>query len=201
MKNFVLLSLFICFGSYAQEAEMTILPGVQNEELRLILDFENTRVDELQFSGTAIKDKFYVIRLKEFVDGEMVNTAILFDERENEFFKVDSVATSFKFLSKIDKDEMKLWIRGERFGSKQSFFRIDNKNGRYVVKDFLGRKRNIEVPTKEPFYVFAVITPNRNANGTGSYCQVAQSEVPPEEFGKEFNIPHYFLIEMEFIEE
>lgn len=201
MKNFSFTLLFICFSSLAQEAEMTIRTGIQDEDLKLILDFENTQVDELEFRGQALQNKYYVARLKEYKEGELVETTTLFDERGNGYFKVDTSFTSFKFLSKIDRDELKIWIRGKRFGSKQSFFELDSKNGRYVVKDFLGSKTSIDVPTYEPFYIFAVITPNRSANGTGSYCRVAQSDIAPEQFGKEFNIPHYFLVEMEFIEE
>lgn len=201
MKKILFITMFISIYSNAQESQMSIRSGIQNEELQLLLHFENISVDKLEFIGGAIKNKYYVLRIKEFVEGELVRTETLFDERGNDYFIVDTTLTSFRFLSKIDTDELKVWIRGTHFGSKQSFFKIDPKNGRYVVKDFLGSKRLIDIPTEKPFYIFAIITPNRNADGSGSYCKVAQSEISPEEFGNEFKIPHYFLIEMEFVKE
>lgn len=201
MKKILFITMFISIYSNAQESQMSIRSGIQDEQLNLILDFENIRVNELEFNGASIQDKYYVLRIKEFQEGELVRTETLFDERGNDYFKVDTTLTSFRFLSKIDTEELKVWIRGTHFGSKQSFFKIDQKNGRYVIKDFLGSKRLIEIPTEKPFYIFAIITPNRNADGSGSYCKVAQSEISPEEFGNVFKIPHYFLIEMEFIKD
>lgn len=201
MKNLALIILLIGYQALSQETiTMTLNPVEMNQNSKIILDFENISMDEVQFNGNSIKGQYYVLKLKEFKHGKLSNTETLFDERGNKYFRVDSTFTSFKFLSKIDKEHIKLWIRSNRFGSKQSYFKIDQKNGRYVVKDFLGSQRNMEVPTDSPFYLFAVITPNRMADGSGSYCRVAQSEVYPEEFGREFDIPHYFLVEMEFVE-
>lgn len=193
-----MLSLNVAFAQ--EQVEMSIEPGVENPELQMLMDFENIGYSELQFEGSPLKDNFYVLRIKEFQDGEMISSSVLFDETGNDYFKIDSTYTTFRFLSKIDQEELKLWIRGNRFGSKQSFFELNPTNGRYVVKDFLGRERTLKVPTDDPFYIFAIITPNRNADGSKSYCKVAQSEIEPELFGQEFNIPHYFLIEMEFID-
>lgn len=199
MKYLALLILLIGYESFSQETiTMTMNPVEMNQNLKIVLDFENINLDEVQFKGNSIKDKYYVLRLKEFKEGNLVSINTLFDERGNEYFKVDSTFTSFKFLSKIDKEHIKLWIRSNRFGSKQSYFEMNHSNGRYVVKDFLGSERSTKVAADSPFYLYAIITPNRNPDGSGSYCRVAQSEVNPEEFGKEFNIPHYFLVEMEF---
>ncbi|MBZ9728429.1 hypothetical protein LB467_01910 [Salegentibacter sp. JZCK2] len=122
----------------------------------------------------------------------------LFDERGNDYFKIDSTGTSFKFLSKIGREDLKTWIRGERFGSKQLYFDVDEENGKYVTKEFFGGKKVLKEDVNSPFYLLAIITPNRNPDGSASYCRVAQSEIDPEDFGKEFNIPHYYLVEIEF---
>ncbi|MHA6279534.1 hypothetical protein ACXYMT_05080 [Salinimicrobium sp. CAU 1759] len=201
MKNLALVILLIGCQALSQESiTMTLNPVEIDQDLKIVLDFENISLDEVQFKGNSIKDKYYVLRLKEFKQGTLTTTQTLFDERGNKYFKVDSTFTAFRFMSKIDKDHLKLWIRSNRFGSKQSYFGINDNNGRYVVKDFLGSERSLKVPADSPFYVYAIITPNRSSNGSGSYCRVAQSKVNPEEFGREFDIPHYFLVEMEFVE-
>ncbi len=180
--------------------EVRIYNSLENEDLQTLFDFENINQSEFSFSGEFIKGKFYVVRVKEFLNGEIINTETLFDERGTEFFRVDSTQTSFKLLTKVDKNEIKVWIRGNRFGSKQSYFPTIQGNGKYVAKDFFGAKKVLKENSKEPFHLMSVITPNRSEDGSGSYCRVAQSEIDPEDFGKVFNIPHYFLIEIEFTE-
>lgn len=180
--------------------EVRINSSLENEDLRTLFEFENIDQSEFNFSGESIKGKFYVVRVKEFLDGENINTETLFDERGTEFFRIDSTQTSFKLLTKVDKDEIKLWIRGNRFGSKQLYFSTTQGNGRYVAKDFFGPQEVLKENSKEPFQLMSIITPNRSEDGSGSYCRVAQSEINPEQFGKVFNIPHYFLIEIEFTE-
>ncbi|PTX44643.1 hypothetical protein C8P64_0625 [Christiangramia gaetbulicola] len=179
---------------------VSIKYGVEDEDLQTLYDFENVNQTEFFFKGEAIQGKYYVLRIKEFLNGELINTSILFDERGTEFFKIDSSETSFKMLSKVGRDDIKFWIRGERYGSKQSFFPVMHENGRYVAKDFFGSKKILKENADDSFHIMSIITPNRNPDGSGSYCRVAQSEIDPENFGKEFNIPHYYLVEIEFME-
>lgn len=180
--------------------EVTIKNGVEDPDLQTFYQFENISQTAFNFSGKSIQRKFFVVKVKEFLDGELTETSVLFDERGNDYFKIDSTQTSFKLLNKIEKDEIKFWIKGQRFGSKQEYFPTTKLNGKYAVKDFFGAKKLLKEDANKPFYLQAVITPNRNPDGSGSYCKVAQAEISPEQFGKEFNIPHYYLVEIEFTE-
>lgn len=171
-----------------------------NEDLQILFDFENINKSEFSFSGKSIKGKFYIVKIKEYANGKLTNIETLFDERGTEFFRIDSTETSFNLLTKVDKNDIKVWIIGKRFGSKQVYCPTTKGNGRYVAKDFFGAKDILKKDSKNPFELMAIITPNRSEDGSGSYCRVAQSEVNPADFGKVFNIPHYFLIEIEFTE-
>ncbi|MFD2517711.1 hypothetical protein [Salinimicrobium flavum] len=181
------------------KVDVSIKSGIGNTDLQTLFDFENINQTEFFFDGESIKGKYFVLTMKEFLNGEMINTTTLFDERGNQYFKIDSSKTSFKLLSKIDKEDLKIWIRGGKFGSKQSYFPLTHDNGRYVAKDFFGSKEILKEDTNDPFYIMSIITPNRNPDGSGSYCRVAQSEIDPEQFGNEYAIPHYYLIEIQFI--
>ena len=64
------------------------------------------------------------------------------------------------------------------------------------MKDFFGSKLTIELPMTEEIPLFAIITPTLHKDGSASYCEVVQSDIKPEELGKHFNIPHYFLVTM-----
>ena len=179
--------------------EVRIDNSLESEEMQTLFEFENINHSEFSFKGESIKGKFYVVRMKEFLNGDLIKTETLFDERGNEYFRVDTTETSFKLLTKVEQNDIKVWIRGNGFGSKQSYFPTTKDNGRYVAKDFFGGQKVLKENSKEAFEIMSVITPNRNEDGSGSYCRVAQSEIDPEEFGNVFNIPHYYLIEIEFI--
>ncbi|MCB7482129.1 hypothetical protein [Christiangramia sediminis] len=217
MKKITLFILLISFFSNAQNlsienseitnktvvpdtsiVDVTIKNGVENPDLQTLFQFENINQTEFTFKGNSITGKYFVIKVKEFLDGELINTSVLFDERGNDYFKIDSAQSSFKLLSKIGKEDIKFWIKGERYGSKQAYFPTTHDNGRYAVKDFFGAKKLLKEDINSPFYIMSVITPNRDPDGSGSYCKVAQSEISPEDFGNEFNIPHYYLVEIQF---
>lgn len=173
--------------------------GVQNEDLQTFFDFENISHSSFKITGPAVEDKAFVISIKEFKDGELVQQETLFDERGNDYFKTDSTSMSFKLLTRLDDENLKTWIRGEKFGSKKSYFGLEEKNkSRYVTKDFIGGKDFLVENIKRPFYLLAIITPYITESGAGQYCQVAYSGMDPEDFGKTYDIPHYFLIQMEF---
>ena len=183
---------------HSDVVNVSIQNGLEDSNLQTLFDFENINYSEFSFQGESIKGKYFVIRMKEFSNGDLINTTTLFDESGNDYFKIDSTQTSFKFLSKIGREDLKTWIRGNRFGSKKLYFPIDEDNGNYVAKDFFGARKVLEKNINNPFYILAIITPNRNPDGSASYCRVAQSEIDPDNFGKEFNIPHYYLVEIEF---
>lgn len=219
MKKLLLLGLFLPLLNFAQSNSMetselsqaqvkadtatisvSIKNGVEDEDLQTLFYFENVNQTEFFFKGEAIKGKYFVLRMKEFLNGELINTSVLFDERGTEYFKIDSTATSFKLLTKIGRDDIKVWMKWGRVGSKKVYLGTTNDNGKYVSKDFFGSQKVLKENAKDSFHIMSIITPNRNPDGSGSYCRVAQSEIDPEDFGTEFNIPHYYLVEIEFME-
>ena len=66
------------------------------------------------------------------------------------------------------------------------------------MKDFFGSKKELSIDLQKKNAVFAIITPTIHEDGSGSYCEVAQSEIAPEKLGEHFKIPHYFLITITF---
>lgn len=129
----------------------SIQNGLEDSNLQTLFDFENINYSEFSFQGESIKGKYFVIRMKEFSNGDLINTTTLFDESGNDYFKIDSTQTSFKFLSKIGREDLKTWIRGNRFGSEKLYFPIDEDNGNYVAKDFFGARTVLEKNINNPF--------------------------------------------------
>lgn len=201
MKKTLLLIAFLLAAhlNYSQKTvKMVTQYGAKNHELEEVLDFENIGMETLTFESESIKGKYYNINIREYKNGKLVNTKSLFDGSNSEYFIIDSTYTSFKFFTKMENDKLKTSISADRFSSQQQFFKLKKGNGPYVLKDFQGAKEFLSVPINEEFPILAVITATKHKDGSGSYCEVAQSGIAPEKFGEKFNIPHYFIISMEF---
>lgn len=69
---------------------------------------------------------------------------------------------------------------------------------RYALKDFTTGSNILNVEINKPIYLLVIITPKINPDGSGSYCEVAQSGIDPNTLGKKFDIPHYFLVDVQF---
>ena len=184
---------------YSQKTvKMTTDYGSKNKELYELMFFQDIGVETLTFESPEILNKYYEINLKEYKNGKLINTKQLFDGVDSEYFKIDSTFTSFKFFTKMENNKMKVFIKGKRFGSRKESFDLEEGNGDYVLKDFQGIKDFTNVPLNEEFPILAVLTATKHKDGSGSYCEVAQSGITPDKFGEKFNIPHYFIISMKF---
>lgn len=199
-KRIILIAILIVSQlNYSQKTvKMVTEYGAKNRELEEVLSFENIGLETLNFESSEIKGKYYEINIKEYKNGKLIKSKSLFEGSDSEYFKIDSTFTSFKFFTKMENSKLKTYLKGKRFGSRQEYFDLEEGNGKYVLKDFQGSKKFLNVPLNEEFPILAIITATKHKDGSGSYCEVAQSEISPEKFGEKFNIPHYFIISMQF---
>lgn len=200
MKYYLLfIFLIIANFSFSQNVvKVTNTYGSENEEIQNLLDFENIYIEQLNFESEKLKGKYYVINLEEFSNGKLVKTSTLFDGSESDYFKIDSEKEIVKFFFKLSDGKLKTYIRGQKFGSKKSYFKLSSDSDQYALKDFFGNKKELEIDLTKENAIFAIITPTIHKDGSGSYCEVAQSEVMPQKLGEHFRIPHYFLITIKF---
>lgn len=178
--------------------KMTSNYGSENGEIQDLIDFENIFIEKLNFESESLKGKYYQINIEEYRNGKYVKTSTLFDGSETDYFKIDSEKESLKFFFKLSDGKLKTYIRGEKFGSKKSYFKLYDNADKYALKNFFGRKSELNISLNKKNAVFAMITPTIHKDGSGSYCEVAQSEIAPEELGNHFKIPHYFIITIQF---
>lgn len=195
LKNILMLFLLASNLSFTQNnIKITRHYGSKNDEIQNLIDFEKIYFEQLNFEGKDLKGKQYVINLQEFTDGKLVNTSLLFDGRETDYFKIKSNKESLHFLFKTADGKLKTYIRGSRFGSKKSYFDLKSDSDDYTLKDFFGNKTELNIDLTHETPILAIITPTKHADGTSSYCEVVQSGVRPENLGTHFKIPHYFLV-------
>lgn len=191
---FVIMTNF----AFAQNVKMTNTYGSENKEIQDLIDFENIYIEQLNFEGENLKGKYYQINLEEYKNGNHIKTSSLFEGSETEYFKIDSEKESLKFFFKLSDGKLKTFIREKKFGSKKSYFKLIGESDKYALKDFFGSQKELNIDLKKKNAVFAIITPTIHKDGSGSYCEVAQSEISPEKLGEHFKIPHYFLITITF---
>ena len=198
----ILLSILVLISFQNVQSQKTVKMvteyGAKNRELEEVLSFENIGLETLSFESNEIKNKYYTIKITEYKSGKVVNSKILFDGAGSEYFIIDSTFTSFKFFTKMENSKLKTYLKGKGFGSRQDFFDLHEGNGKYVLKDFQGAKKFLNVPLEKEFPILAIITATKHSDGSGSYCEVAQSETSPENFFEKFKIPHYYIITMKF---
>lgn len=178
--------------------KMTSNYGSENSEIQDLIDFINIYIEKLNFQSEKLKGKFYIINLEEFKSGKLVKTTTLFDGSETDYFKIDTDKESLKFWFKLSDGKLKTYIRGKKFWSKKSYFKLNSDSDQYALKDFFGTNKELNIELNKKNSVFAIITPTIQKDGSGSNCEVAQSEIEPEKLGEHFKIPHYFLITLTF---
>lgn len=196
MKQFLIfLILVINYSLVQSQVKVTSKYGSDLNDLQDVLRFENIFTEKLTFQSETLKGKSYTIALEEFKDGKLIKTSVLFSD---DYFKVANDKLVLKFYFKLADGKLKTQILGNGFSSKKSSFNLSNDEDLYALKDFFGSKEEIILDINKKNSVFAIITPTIHKDGTGSYCEVAQSDIAPEKLGEKFKIPHYFLVTIKF---
>lgn len=202
MKSRISLCIVLTFLTsiaFAQNnIRMTYDYGSESKELLDLTDFENIFVKQLNFQGQALAGKTYIIGLEEYENGKLKDTTVLFDGAEDDYFKITSDSESLKFFFKLANGKLKTFVKGKKFGSKKAYFNLKTVEDAYILKDFFGSQKEIFLKPFVKNVVFAIISPTVHADGFGSYCEVVQSGVNPEDFGNQFGVPHYFLVTIVF---
>lgn len=198
LKIIFLLTLISNAISAQDSIKMTNNYGSQNKEIQDLIDFENIYIEQLNFSSLKLIGKSYKINIEEYKNGILLSTTKLFDGFETDYFKITTKEETLKFFFRLSDGKLKTYIRGKKFGSKKSYFNLMSDSDQYVLKDFFGNKEVINLDINSKNTLFAIITPTIHSDGSGSYCEVVQSDIKPEKLGEQFNIPHYFLITITF---
>lgn len=203
MKKLIYALTLISSLAFAQNVKMTSNYGSENQEIQDLINFENIFFDKLNFQSENLKGKSYKISLDEFQGGKLVKTSVIFDGSEADIFKIDKDKLSLKFAFKLSDGKLKTFvigktISGQGFYSKKFYSKLHNEEDDYALKNFLGSKEEISLDINKKNAIFAIITPTIHEDGSGSYCEVAQSNIAPEKLGEKFKIPHYFLVSIKF---
>lgn len=177
---------------------MRVNYGAENVDLQSVLYFENIGLGKMMFSGNDLKDKDFQISIKEFVRGKLTKTDVVFDSKEDAYFKIKSDKFIFRVLTKVTgENTLKFDFQFNGF-SKQKEYKVAANHKEFALKSFLGSSPEISMPLNANTYILTYMMPYVKKDGSTAYCEVAQSGVNPEDYGKKYSIPVYFLIDIKF---
>lgn len=194
--------LAVCGSSAAMAADSGISMrsqyGSEDNELQSVLYFEDIGLEKLTFSGKGLDDKDYLITVKEFVNGAPTKTDVVFDSKDDAYFKVKGDEFAFRVLSQVTAGNtvrFEFQFNGFR---KRMEYPIAAGQKEFALKDFLGGKPELSIQPGADTYVLTYMMPYTKEDGSTQYCEVVQSGVGPEDLGKKYAIPRYFLIGIRF---
>ncbi len=196
---FLLISFLLTSNVLAQsDIKMRVGYGADNPDLQSILYFENIGLGKVSFSGSDLKNKDFQITIKEFVRGKLKKTDIVFDSKEDEYFRIKSDKFAFRVLTKATSENtVKFDFQFNGF-SKAKEYKVAAGQKEFALKSFLGSKPEISIPLNANTYILTYMMPYVAKDGSKKYCEVVQADVKPEELGVKYAIPVYYLIEIKF---
>lgn len=202
MKNFtaflIVSFLFVATAFAQSDIKMRTEYGSDNADLQSVLYFENIGLAKIIFSGSDLKNKDFQISVKEIVNGKLTKTEIVFDSKEDEYFKIKSDKFGFRVLTKTTSENtVKLDFQFNGF-SKGKEYRIAANQKEFALKSFLGNKAELSIPLNTNTYILTYMMPYVKKDGSKQYCEVVQAGVNPEDLGAKYGIPVYFLIDIKF---
>lgn len=200
MKNLLLLTLFLLVSNTSAQSDikMQVEYGSQNPDLMSVIQFEDIDINKMIFSGEVLKDKDFQISIKEFTGGKLKKTEVVFDSKEDAYFKIKSDKFVFRVLTKITSENTaKFQFQFNGF-SKQKEYKVAAGQKEFALKTFLGSKSEIAMPLNTNTYILTYMMPYVKKDGSSTYCEVAQSGVNPEELGTKYPIRTYFLVDIKF---
>ena len=198
--SFLLLALFLFVsGTRAQsDIRMKMAYGSENVDLMSLLYFENIGFGKMMFAGEDLKGKDFQISIKEFVGGNAGRSEVVFDSKEDDYFKVKDNNFTFRLLTKTTAENtVRFQFQFSGF-SKLKEYKIPAGQKEFALKSFLGRAPDLLIPLGKPTNILTYMLPYSKVDGSTTYCEVVQSDVRPEDLGKKYAIPTYFLIDIKF---
>ena len=199
----IIVTLLLGINIFAQTEKQSNIKmsdqyGSENIDLMSVLYFERIGLDKMTFSGSDLNGKNFQISIKEFVRGKLTKTEVIFDSKEDEYFKIKSDKLIFRVLTKITSENTAKFSFQFNGFSKVKEYKVAAGQNDFAAKNFLGRSDEMSIPLNKNTYILTYMMPYEKKDGSKQYCEVAQSDVNPEDFGKVYAIPTYFLIDIKF---
>lgn len=203
MKTKIIFSLILLsslFCSAQKTIDLTTQYGPKDKNIYEAFRFQGIEVINLRFSGENLKNKDYTILLKELNNGVLSNIDTLISTKKDPYLQlIDSDSFKFNFYVKTQLDNtIKMSAIFDGFSVTKNY-QIKKPKDDYALHDFLNGSKPLQIEIGKPTYILGYFLPYIDKKtGWKKYCDVVGSKQKPDDWGKTFNIPNYFLIEILF---
>jgi hypothetical protein len=178
--------------------KLSTTDGVDNEDLMNVLRFQDIHVAKVKLSGDVLPAKNFSIHIRDFVNGKLSQTHTIFESKDDDFFKIKDKDLRFTVLAKRTADnKARIDFRFHGFSASHEFS-LKNDQKDFILKGFQRGEEEVDITSNTNHAILTFMMPYKTKNGIAHYCDVIQDEIAPEELGKRFNIPRYFLIDIQF---
>ncbi|MFC0351898.1 hypothetical protein [Undibacterium danionis] len=192
------LLLPISFASAQSNIKLSAANGVENEDLMNVLRFQGINYTKVKFSGTDLWGKNFKIFLRDFHQNKLVKTYEIFDSTEDEFFKIKEQEFGFNVLvQRTSSNKAKFDFRFLGFGVVKEIV-LDSDQKDFMLKSLQTENSETNISLNKNQTILSFMMPYQSKNGILKYVDVNQAGSTPEELGKKFKIPRYFLIDIRF---
>ncbi|MFY8181968.1 MAG: hypothetical protein ACOVLG_09335 [Flavobacterium sp.] len=196
MKNLLsIICLCLSLSSFAQDFNFKSEYNPSDKKMITnYLSFEGINYSQSSISSKDLVNKNYIINLKEYKNGLLVNTTCL-DKSNNEYYAIiDSTTFKFNILGKRTKNNYDLCLYFNRYSTKKYSFKLQSKYAEdYILKEIPIKENDLQF--NKPFIFLLLTTPEYHKDGSASWCEVAANETPEKIYEKN-KIPHFFVFEM-----
>jgi len=196
----LLLFSIVSFSGTENTGEIKLLRyhSEINPELRDILRFMNVDYLIVDFTGNELEGKSYRIMVSEIWEGEITNTATIFNSAEMpepHLREITSDAFQFRVVSELTgKNTLRMHFNFPGLTVHQEYNAIQSD-------DYSLRHAHTQPETPihpgEKFYLLTYILPYEE-DGVKRYCTIETSGSDIHSWGEEFGIEHYLVFEMVF---
>jgi hypothetical protein len=190
----LLLLTIIASGQMPKDNYLKMSLSFPDLDTHRLLDFQDIDYYKVNITGNDLKGKQYYVVSKEFIKGKLTVTDTLFDTTKSPYVKpVQHDTLSFFIISQESKEkDIKIQFGFDGFNSIKKF-----KNQSSLDYKLMDVAHQFPIEIGKPFYAFAYILPYVQGD-IQYYCAPAKSGKDIETWGEEFDIEHYYLLEMCF---
>lgn len=200
MKKFSLVLCALILGisnTFAQSSiKLSTSEGSNNEDLTHVMQLQDIQLSKVQLSGSDLVGKNFQLFLRDYSKGKLVKSHLIFDSKEDGVFTIKEKEFGFSVLAKkIESTKMRIDFRFVGF-SVTKIVDIKKDHQDFILKNFQNNLDGIHIPLHTNKSFLALLMPYQLPNKSMRYIDAALTDLKPEEFGRTFNVPRYFLLDI-----
>lgn len=200
MKKITIVLCVLIFGicnAFAQTSiKLSASEGTNNDDLMHVMQLQDIQLSKIRLNGTDLIGKNFQLFLHDYSQGKLIKSHLVFDSKEEGVFTVKEKQFDFSVLvKKIAPTKMRIDFRFVGF-SITKIVDVEKEQQDFVLKNFQGNLDGIDLPLHTNRSFLALLMPYQLPNKSMRYLDVALTDLKPEEFGRTFNVPRYFLMDI-----